>query len=556
MRRTFACLFMLLASLPLTARAQDDASTLTVARWTFEVHAAVVAPYFMGPIHLGTLDDGRNWLVVAFTATNTTDDGQRLNSDAIQLRSDGQRIKQTRDESSYAAEELGALSIDGSSGRSVESGESISVVQVFKVAPDAVTNALTFDFSGEWEVALNALTTRSNGDPRVLLGQYGASEMSGVVYPKWTLETSAYRLKLIGAVAGPMFTGAFHLGRAENQQGWLVTTYQLTNIGSESTTIKADWHRAQVGRSEIKQSTEETGSVASELGMDMLSLKLDAGESRLVVQVFQIPLEAADVALQVDARGELFLHLAPVLQLTNGSAAAVAPGTAVDLTELDKTPTPGTPIATPEPVGTRTVTPTPRPVRPPEQATDVPVLRSPTPGAVASPLAAGSATGRLGGSLADVVTRFGEPSWDGENLIGYNEVALGDTTAILVVHYDENQRVTEMGIVFRGRPAALTSPADIALLVSQVAPVDGGCAAPGPVDPGVGYTVASCSSDSLAEVFDRAYLQAHRLQGGDGSYSYAIDPFPDEYFEIIVQIGVPESSNPQISMAARVARIG
>jgi hypothetical protein len=516
------------------ALAQSEVNSLTVANWKFDVRAAVKARYFMGPIHLGNLDDGRDWLVVALTATNTSGKEQELHSDAIQLRSDGEMIKQTGDESEAVAEELGAMSIGGPFPHDIEAGKTFDIVQVFKVSPNATNNTLVFDFSGEWEIPLDGLIAESAGDPQFL----GGETESAVALSPWKVETASYRLELIGAAVASTFTGPFHLGKPEAGYDWLVVTYQLTNLKDEDTKVKADSHRLVVGTDELKQATDETKSVSAELGVAMLTLDLKPNESIDAVQVFKVPGSATAYTLQVFARGKLFVNLTPVVVLANGEGSAVVPGSSIDLAQVDMSGVDD--LAAPPVVPTEMPSPTET-----QEPTELPAvddqLANPTAAAgetVSSEvIPAAALSGRLGGPLSEIRTRFGEPSWTDEGLIGYNSVSLSGTDAILVVYFDENEVVSKISIVYLQRPALLDASSAIDSLVSDIGPLDGSCRTDGAIGASLGFDVSVCHSEALEEVVSQSYLEARGLGGEEGSYYFEVDPTADEYFEVVVQLG-------------------
>lgn len=544
MRRLIVLLLVLVNFAQLSpVNAQDAPYHLTVANWDFNVDAAVKAPFFMDAIHLGTLDDGRDWLVVTMTATNTSGEKQELHSDKIQLRSDGEMIKQTGDESEGVADELGAKSIGGSFPHDIEAGAPFQIVQVFKVSPEATSNTLVFDFSGNWEIPLDDLLAASNGNSNALTGGESATAAHG----PWTIETASYRLDLIGTAVAPTFSGPFHLGSPDPGNVWLVVTYKLTSLRNEVTEVKADNHRLLIGSDELKQSTDETKTVSSELGISMLTMDLRPNEPADVVQVFKVPASANAYTFQLSARGKLFLNLTPVVAATSGDGAAIVPGEAIDLAQvnIEGETINLAPTEVPLPTSAPTNTPLPTDVPKPSEAVSIvePTLATAdapdeTPAAATSEESdvptvdpAELLAGRLGGTLTDTQLRFGEPSWTDADLIGYNSVTLAGTDAILVVYYDPDETVSKLSIVYRERPAGLDSTAAVSSVVSEIAPLDGTCrnaATSGSL---------SCASDALATVFDATYLRENGLDGKAGSYHFTIDPNADEYFEIVVEPG-------------------
>jgi hypothetical protein len=272
--------------------------------------------------------------------------------------------------------------------------------------------------------------------------------------------------------------------------------------------------------------------------------------------VFKAPVSASDYTLQTSARGKLFINLTPVVQRTKGDGSAVVPGSSVDLGQVDAggqsihaAPT-AVPTSTPAPTNTAAPTRTPEPTQLADSSVAIsaesqsPTAAAPAPtaeheddSAQADP--GPSLAGRLGGSLADVRARFGEPSWTDTGLIGYNSVTLSGTDAILVVYYDASEIVTKFSIVYLERPVAFDDAVAIANVVAEVAPVDGSCQGAGTQSSGVGVP---CSSAALATVFGAGYLQTQGLGGEPGAYSYMLDPIADEYFELVVQPGIPVAS--------------
>lgn len=563
MRRFIALLLVLINVAQLgTASAQDDAHTVTVANWTFDVTAAVVAPYFMDTVHLGTLDDGRVWLVVKMTATNTADKKLKIHSDDIQLNSDGKAIKQTGDESEALADELNAMSIGGTVPHEIAAGKVFDVIQVFKIEPDAASNTLVFDFSGTWEVGLDDLIAASAGDPHFLVDGTAGSKTGASSQSPWSVETASYRITLIGAATAATFSGPFHLGKLEDGQNWVVVTYQLSNLRSKDTEVKADNQRLLVGEDELKQATDETKSVASELDLSLLTLKLEANETQNLVQVFKVPATATDYTLQISARGKLFINLTPLVQLAAGDANAVVPGSSLDLAQVETgdasihaAPT-AAPTNTPAPTSTKAPTSTPAPTDTPNPtetsapteesgeavgsvATETSTVTTQQDVSAAQTNSGDALSGRLGGSLADVQTRFGVPSWTDTGLIGYNSVPLAGTDAILVVYYDANQIVTKISVVYQDRPAVFDDASAIPAVVTEVTPLDGIC------DVKDGQILASsdqvdCLSDALTTV----------TEGDIGFYHFAVDPTEDEYFEIIIQDGRSDEETADAAPAA------
>lgn len=160
-----------------------------------------------------------------------------------------------------------------------------------------------------------------------------------------------------------------------------------------------------------------------------------------------------------------------------------------------------------------------------------------TPAAIEDALA-----GRLGGSLASIIDRFGVPDFTEDGLIRYNSVELNGLPTILVVYSDASETVTRLALVYTVQPAALSETIGIMATAADVAPVDGVCDATA-ISSDFGNRVYPCQSRALATVFDasrRAELGVS--QGTPGTYSIAVDPLPDDYFELVIQPGTNGTS--------------
>ena len=157
---------------------------------------------------------------------------------------------------------------------------------------------------------------------------------------------------------------------------------------------------------------------------------------------------------------------------------------------------------------------------------------------------AAALSGRLGGTLADIQARFGEPSWTDTSLIGYNSQTLGGVDSIVVVYYDDQNIVDKISLVYLEKPAQFADAAAIGKTVAEVAPLDGTCSPLMSSASGLGSQVYPCSSTALGGVITPAMLTAKGLKGDSGSYSYSIDPTADEYFEVIIQPGTDSDTPP------------
>lgn len=153
-------------------------------------------------------------------------------------------------------------------------------------------------------------------------------------------------------------------------------------------------------------------------------------------------------------------------------------------------------------------------------------------------------TGRLGGTLDEMQTRFGAPSWTDTSLIGYNSQTLAGVDSIVVVYYDERNVVDQISLVYLSKPAQFSDSAAIAAAVAEVAPLDGTCSSTASTAPGMGTEVYACQSAALASAFPAAVLTQSGLLGAAGSYNYSVDPTADEYYEIVIQPGTDTDTPP------------
>lgn len=161
--------------------------------------------------------------------------------------------------------------------------------------------------------------------------------------------------------------------------------------------------------------------------------------------------------------------------------------------------------------------------------------------AAATPVASDALAGRLGGSLDDVVDRFGQPDFTADGLVRYDAADIGGTSTILVVYVDSNDQVVRMAMVYPVRPQTLATPVDISTAAAAVAPLDGACEDTA-ISTGYGAEVYPCRSEALAGAVSAEQLEALGVAGEPGDYSVAVDPLPDTYFEILVQFGADGAS--------------
>ncbi len=155
-----------------------------------------------------------------------------------------------------------------------------------------------------------------------------------------------------------------------------------------------------------------------------------------------------------------------------------------------------------------------------------------------TPIASGDdLAGRLGGSLDSITERFGPPDFTAEGVIRFDSVDLNGIPTILVVYADDSGTITRLALVYLVEPAALGEPLGILATTAMVAPRDGTCDATG-ISSGFGSQIYPCHSTALAGVFTAGWLaELGVTQGDPGSYSIAVDPLPDAYFELVIQPG-------------------
>jgi hypothetical protein len=147
--------------------------------------------------------------------------------------------------------------------------------------------------------------------------------------------------------------------------------------------------------------------------------------------------------------------------------------------------------------------------------------------------------GGIGGTLDQVQERWGAHDFEDVGYIGYNSILVGEAQidTIIVAYYDNEGTVYEIDLVYVERPAELTEEEALAALVAEVTPLDGACEDEPLDDSGFGTEVYGYHSDALEELFSAEDYGAVGFEGDDGSYSYAVDPYADDYFEITVQLG-------------------
>lgn len=387
MRRILIFVIAFSFMVPYSLLMAQETQQLTVAGWSFDVIGAVKAPTITGVIHLGALEDGRDWLAVSLIVTNTSNEQQELHSDRIQLQTGDELIKQTGAESEAAAKEIDFRTIGGSSKHKIEAGDTWHVIQVYKVAPGASDFTLVFDdFQGKWELSISDLVETADGDPRVLLDESSVPAINATPSSQqevWRVSTASFDLTLIGAAVAPTFSGPFHLGMLDDGRSWLVVTYEVQNTTGDTVDFESESVRIISAGKEVKQAGDESRSVAGELNLVAPSVKLKPGESIIVVQVFKIDPADTDNSLKIIARGDWFLNLRPVLDATDGDGATVVPISALDLAQIEIGDTP--PSAVPTVVPTPTPEPTPVPTQTPiPTVTPVPTI-TPIPTATIPP---------------------------------------------------------------------------------------------------------------------------------------------------------------------------
>lgn len=144
---------------------QDDPWTVTTPNFELTLIGATSSPTFAGPFHLGTLDDGRWWLVVTYQIRNTTEEQYKHNSESVQVISAGEEIKQAGEETRSVASELDLIA----PSTDLDAGEEATLVQVYKIGPEAEDNSLKMSAGGSWFVSLRPLTELANGQAEAIV---------------------------------------------------------------------------------------------------------------------------------------------------------------------------------------------------------------------------------------------------------------------------------------------------------------------------------------------------------------------------------------------------
>ena len=161
--------------------------------------------------------------------------------------------------------------------------------------------------------------------------------------------------------------------------------------------------------------------------------------------------------------------------------------------------------------------------------------------------------GRLGGTLASVIERFGPADSVEDGLIRYDALDLNGLSTILVVYHDTEEVVTRLALVYLFRPETLATPDDVLALAASVAPADGECQST-TIESALGAEVYPCHSVALMTVFDAETLSTLDASGGLGDFSVAVDPLFDQYFEILIVPGVDGAElDPGVVVATEAA---
>jgi hypothetical protein len=145
-----------------------DAWSVATADFKLSLIGATLAPKFTGPFHLGKLEDGRNWLIVAYQFHNATGSDFKVDQGIAQILSGGELlISQDKDASKAVVEALGA----DAPPITLEGGEQLVIVQVFKVDSTKKDNSLTVIANGNWHLNLRPVTDAADGKPEAVISE-------------------------------------------------------------------------------------------------------------------------------------------------------------------------------------------------------------------------------------------------------------------------------------------------------------------------------------------------------------------------------------------------
>ena len=338
----------------------QDSPSISVANFTFDVTLVEQSPTFNEEYFLGSTGDGRDWLVIRIHGHNTSSEDQKIHSDKIQLLWNGEKIKQTGDESQSVADTLGMMNIGGSGHHEIEAGQEFDFVQVYKIDPAATDLSLWMDFSGEWTLPLNNDLIQRQVTPAE--GTQASRDQS------WVIRTENFQLTLIGATKAQTFSGPFHLGQNPDGYDWLVVTWKIQNVNSEPYDPDGADFRLIANGVTISHS-EETDSVASETTMKNPGSEIAGNSSNSSVAVYEVEQETTDFALEVQSSGTWYIDLGPAIEAANGDPQAAIESTQLDLESIYEETATGTyiPTAAPTPTPAPTAIPSPTPIPAPTQ---------------------------------------------------------------------------------------------------------------------------------------------------------------------------------------------
>ncbi len=165
--------------------------------------------------------------------------------------------------------------------------------------------------------------------------------------------TSSFKIDRIRASEAASFSDVIKLDKQDDGSLWLVVTYDIHNISSDSQTVKSGDITLFVDGQETSDDDNQTKSVADDISAKsmgrFMGASIDSGKDVVVVQVFNVSPTAQVLSLKFDLDTVQYVYLNAYLPESNGSVSAVLP---------PPTPTAG-PTDTPTPTDTPAPTSTP-----------------------------------------------------------------------------------------------------------------------------------------------------------------------------------------------------
>ncbi|MBX7133233.1 MAG: DUF4352 domain-containing protein [Fimbriimonadaceae bacterium] len=140
--------------------------------YRFEMEGASRGRSFTLPngVLLRPLEDGRDWVLVTFRLTNLSNDDLRIDSNDFRLFDGKDRIKQAGKDLPPVGEALGLYVLDsGFSASSMDPGETIDVVQLFKLDPQVKSPILRISLDDKLQLVHLAPFLRRTESPTELI---------------------------------------------------------------------------------------------------------------------------------------------------------------------------------------------------------------------------------------------------------------------------------------------------------------------------------------------------------------------------------------------------